>query len=66
VLEFDHRNADHKHFDISDALFRRKWSEIEAELQLCDVRCANCHRRRTAQQRGFYEYLGHTGRGSAR
>ena len=57
VLEFDHREASEKSFAIGDAIFWKPWDEVARELELCDVRCANCHRRRTARQRGFYSYL---------
>jgi hypothetical protein len=30
------------------------WERVLQEIALCDVRCANCHRRRTAQQRNWY------------
>jgi hypothetical protein len=51
VLDFDHRNPDEKLFDISRAfLSQRPWKKILDEINKCDVRCANCHRRRTAKQ----------------
>lgn len=28
---------------------------IETEIKHCDVRCANCHRRRTIKQLGWYK-----------
>ena len=49
VLEFDHidpatkRNTIHKL--VSHA---HSWSAVLTEIERCDVRCANCHRRRTA------------------
>ena len=30
------------------------WWAVEAEIAKCEVRCANCHRRRTALIGGFY------------
>jgi hypothetical protein len=53
VLEFDHINND-KEFNIShmvSSAFSIK--RIEAEITKCEVRCANCHRIKTAKQ---YEY----------
>jgi hypothetical protein len=50
VLEFDHRRD--KLFSIGMELSRRKWQSILAEIEKCDVVCANCHRRRTALRRG--------------
>ena len=57
VLELDHRRPEEKRFTIGDAIFRMPWERIQTELGKCDVRCANCHRRRTAAQQGFYTYL---------
>jgi hypothetical protein len=50
VLEFDHRRD--KLFSIGMELSQRKWQSILAEIEKCDVVCANCHRRRTALRRG--------------
>jgi hypothetical protein len=48
VLEFDHLRD--KAFDVAPALPYRNWSSILAEIEKCDVVCANCHRRRTARR----------------
>ena len=54
VLEFDHLRD--KRCDVTQLLWSGfLWSEIELEIAKCEVRCANCHRRRTARQRDFYE-----------
>ncbi|MBI2983771.1 MAG: hypothetical protein HYY42_06305, partial [Chloroflexi bacterium] len=56
VLEFDHRSG--KRAGINELMRRSiEWSEIRAEIEACDVRCANCHRRRTALTRGYYRDL---------
>jgi hypothetical protein len=55
VLEFDHlRN---KTFAIGPALSQRSWKSILAEIEKCEVVCANCHRRRTARRRGSVRAL---------
>jgi len=46
VLEFDH--IGNKVADVSTyASGGRTWARIEAEIEKCEVRCANCHRRKT-------------------
>ena len=53
VLEFDHRSE--KRAAIVDLMRKHAtWAEILAEIETCEVRCANCHRRKTAQTRGYY------------
>ena len=51
VLEFDHKDGSDKKGEISLAL-RDQWSfiRLKKEIDKCEVRCANCHRRRTAKQ----------------
>jgi hypothetical protein len=51
VLEFDHLRD--KAFNISEGLVDRGWQAVLAEIAKCEVVCANCHRRRTAQRGGF-------------
>ncbi len=51
VLEFDHIQG--KDFTISERLRDTKWEVVLAEIAKCDVVCANCHRRRTAERGGF-------------
>jgi hypothetical protein len=48
VLEFDHRDRNTKEFNIGDAVRRRySLTRTKKEVEKCDVRCANCHRRKT-------------------
>ena len=56
VLEFDHVSGD-KNATVSKMM----WGEyslaaLAAEIARCQVRCANCHRRRTAKQAGFFRH----------
>jgi hypothetical protein len=52
-LEFDHVRGK-KRGDIAHMLGDHAWSTIEAEIEKCEVRCAKCHRRKTAHTRGWY------------
>ena len=50
VLEFDHRISTDKYKDISKLIKGRYTiKKIITEIAKCDVRCANCHRRKTAR-----------------
>jgi hypothetical protein len=55
VLEFDHLRD--KRFNIGTAVTRYGWEAILAEIEKCEVVCANCHRRRTARRRGAVRLL---------
>ena len=50
VLEFDHLRD--KRFNVGSGLPYRNWESILAEIQKCEVVCANCHRRRTSRRIG--------------
>lgn len=50
VLEFDHRDPEQKLMDVATMMLSKRWPRVLAEIEKCDVRCANCHRRRTARQ----------------
>ncbi|HET9946317.1 MAG TPA: hypothetical protein VFR56_11760 [Actinomycetes bacterium] len=50
-LEFDHRDRSTKSAEISRLVAGAfAWEVLLREIEKCDVRCANCHRRRTADQ----------------
>ena len=53
VLEFDHRDPTTKSFSISDRGQTVSLKRLHAELEKCDVVCANDHRRRTAKYYGW-------------
>lgn len=50
VLEFDHRED--KSFQIGDMGAKVGLARLLAEIAKCDVRCANCHRRKSYHDRG--------------
>lgn len=53
VLEFDHLRDKQK--NISEMVSGgTSWKSILAEIEKCEVRCANCHRRRTLRVGGSY------------
>jgi hypothetical protein len=51
VLEFDHKDRKNKYKEIS-SLVRNRFTldVIKNEVKKCEIRCANCHRRKTALQ----------------
>jgi hypothetical protein len=54
LLEFDHVDRSGKKIEISRlSCDGRGLAELQREMNLCVVRCAHCHRRRTARQFGW-------------
>ena len=50
VLEFDHKERSVKEFNISSIISWAYTSKILKEIQKCEVRCANCHKIKTANE----------------
>ena len=56
VLEFDHKGEVQKLMAVS-SMIRAQYSisKIRSEIEKCEVRCANCHRRKTARDFKWYK-----------
>lgn len=55
LLEFDHRSD--KKYNISDMITKGySLISLQKEIDKCDVRCANCHRIKTARDFNFWMY----------
>lgn len=53
ALDFDHQRD--KIYNVASMVGEGySWSTILAEIEKCEVVCANCHRRRTARQKNSY------------
>jgi hypothetical protein len=52
VLEFDHRNREDKKYCIGRTT-NFSLNTLKREIEKCDVRCANCHRRKTFKDLGW-------------
>jgi hypothetical protein len=52
VLEFDHRDPRDKLTNVG-SMANKRWARVRAEIEKCDVRCVNCHRRKTARDFGW-------------
>jgi hypothetical protein len=58
VLEFDHIEKASKLSQVSRLISeQRPWRIIVEEINKCEVRCANCHRRKTAKEQNWNLYL---------
>lgn len=58
VLEFDHINPEDKKFGIAMAIRNgMKWEDVFEELRKCQILCANCHKKRTAVQFGWFKAI---------
>src|SRR5438093_6143888 len=61
VLDFDHLRD--KKANVSTLVQAAvSWESLAVEIAKCEVRCANCHRRRTATNRSYYRVLATTAR----
>jgi len=56
VLEFDHVRG-RKKGNIAQMAHTHVWETVLQEIEKCDVRCANCHRRKSAHQLGWAKAL---------
>jgi ferredoxin len=56
VLEFDHVRGK-KEYNISYMIKAVSLDKIVAEIEKCEVRCANCHRRVTAARMGSIRFV---------
>jgi len=56
-LDFDHREPADKLSNVSALVWTHaRWERVLAEIAKCDVRCANCHRKRTGAQRNDWRH----------
>jgi hypothetical protein len=53
VLDCDHRDRTTKTADVNRLIGVGDVEKVRLEIAKCDVRCANCHRQRTALQLGW-------------
>lgn len=56
VLEFDHVRGEKKHNVSTLINHGGSIKTLQQEIDKCDVRCANDHRRVTAQRAGWFKY----------
>ncbi len=53
VLEFDHVRGTKKNSICEMVLNTVSIKTLKEEINKCDIRCANCHRRKTARERNY-------------
>ncbi|HZQ07219.1 MAG TPA: hypothetical protein VFD70_11620 [Anaerolineae bacterium] len=57
VLEFDHVGGKER---LISKMVRAgvAWERVLAEIEKCEVRCGNCHKKKTAREHGWFKFLG--------
>jgi hypothetical protein len=56
VLEFDHKDRNSKVGDINTIIKTYgSLKKVKDEISKCDIRCANCHRRKTARENASWK-----------
>jgi len=58
LLDFDHRDPSTKREVVARLAGSAPLSAVMAEIAKCDVRCGNCHRKRTAAQLNWRKHPG--------
>jgi len=53
VLDLHHRNGEDKDMAVSAMLSKKSWDAVKAEMEKCEVLCANCHRIAHYEQSGM-------------
>lgn len=62
IFDFDHRDPAEKSFNLSRARHRERGpGEIAAEMAKCDLRCSNCHRVRTQDEKHWSGHVRRVG-----
>lgn len=56
VLEFDHIKGEKTHAISRMITLGLSLERIKKEMDKCVVRCANCHRRKTAKEKNWYRF----------
>lgn len=51
VLEFHHKNPAEKLFGVGQRGLTRSWEKVRAEIEKCNLLCANCHREEHIEER---------------
>jgi hypothetical protein len=55
VLEFDHVDPKTKSRGVARMLAGHwSWEAVSIEIEKCEIRCANCHRKKTYSQYNFW------------
>jgi hypothetical protein len=54
VLQFDHKDQLTKTCNIAVMTWNFSWERIQEEIDKCEVRCANCHQKKSAFQLGLW------------
>ena len=56
VLDADHRIQEEKQMAVANMVKRSiSWARIQMELNKCDIRCVNCHRKKTQKQLNYWK-----------
>jgi hypothetical protein len=50
LLDFDHIDPSTKVLAVAELIRQGREADVRIEVAKCEIRCANCHRRRTARE----------------